>query len=136
VIEFSGKFIKIFDTLTASCLHSLKRGIKSCVITNACFSANNDCLAVSSNTNTIHLYPFEKLSTENSVILKDKELITSVFKGFSSYLPDMLVLPTSTMKLHLADKLECPWIAKEGSLLGPIAVFNMKHTLVFLILML
>lgn len=104
----------------------------SCCISNACFSTANDCLVVSSNTGTVHLFTFETLTTRSSEVLKNKELIASfnMFKGFKSYLPDMLSLPTSSMKLHLADKLECSWVAKEGTLLGPVAVFNNNHQLV------
>lgn len=131
-IDSTGKFIKVFNAMTMCCLHSLKRGMRMCAITNACFSARNDCLAVSSSTGTVHLYPFEKLSVENSAIVEGKELGTSlgVFRGFKSYLPDVLSLPTSSMKLHLSDKLECSWTAKQSSLLGPVSVLGKKNQLV------
>lgn len=131
--DSTGRLIKIYDPITMTCLHSFKRGIKSSTISNLCFNFSNDCLAASSSTGTIHLYPFANLASGNSeVICKKSQLLSgfNILTDIKSYLPEALSLPKSLMKLHLQNKLECNCGA-EGSLVGPMTVFDSKNKLVF-----
>jgi hypothetical protein len=134
VVDSTGRFIKVFDTLNSSCLYSFKRGIKHCTVANACFSLSGEYLAVSSSTNTIHVFQLEANSLGVSMQV-DKNSFKSkgglnLIDNFKSYFTDVLSLTTSSMRLHLSEKMGCSWVAKEGTMSGPMVVFNKKNKLV------
>ena len=92
-------------------------------------------MIVSSNSGTIHIFPLKIDSMNTSMIVgKNKfsndEKGLSIVRNLKSYLKDIITLPTSTMKLHLQERIGCNWVAKEGTLMGPIAVFSKKGKLV------
>jgi len=133
-VDNTGRFIKIFDTLNSNCLYSFKRGIKHCAVTNACFSLSGEYLAVSSSTNTIHVFQLEANSLSVSMQVGNSPSKPRggfhFIDDFKSYFTDVLSFTTSSMRLHLSEKMECSWVAKEGTMTGPMSVFNKKNKLV------
>lgn len=76
---------------------------------------------------------------KGSVPINEDELLIpkvglDLLRGFKSYLPDAILLPKSSMKLHLQNELECNWVVKEGSMVGPMVAFGKFNHVVFLVL--
>lgn len=134
VADITGRFIKIFDTLTFVCLHSFKRGLNPCTIASTSFSADGKYLAVSGSSDTVHVFELEAGSLGMSLQLESDSFREKkglhLLDSFKSYFTDVLSLASSSMKLHLKGELGCSWVAKEGTLAGPMAAFGRKNKLV------
>ena len=123
VAESTGRYIKIYNLETFACLHSFKRGIAFCTISNSTFDVTDTYYVVSSSNGTVHIFSLELPLTKDD--LSEHYLMNAgakLFNNFKTYLPCALSFTSSVAKLHL-DESECKWITKESTFVGPIATF-------------
>lgn len=126
-IDSTGRYIKIFDPKTSSCVYSFKRGLKICAISNSTFDPTGLYFAMSSNTDTVHVF---SILPTNSQIASDNNFMSTgikLFNNFRSYLPYSFSSSKSVVKLHLSS-FECKWTTKESSLKGPTICFSADGT--------
>lgn len=75
-VDENGIYIKIYETLKCTCLHSFRRGLKKSII--CCMNFDLDCnfLVVSGSSNTIHIFGLQEILT-HSIAKSATEILAS-----------------------------------------------------------